>query len=142
MKIKHEPRKRKPIREIETRKNFSGEQSPYWDFIANHQRQTDEGNPIEDTLANPDMLSEDEGLHNRPLSEEGELRLRVINETIKDLSPQQQKVIELCGFNGMSLNEAAVQLGVKKATVQALLARAKQKIMRSYDREKGCHTKP
>ncbi len=134
MKIKREPNKRKPIREVDGRKDYSGEASPYWDFINNHQRLTDEGNPVEDTLANPDVLSEDESLYTRPISEDGERQLEAIRET--ELSPQQQKVVHLCGELGYTLEMAARVLNIEVRTVRTLLKRAVTKIRLTYARNR------
>jgi RNA polymerase sigma factor (sigma-70 family) len=133
MKIKREPNKRKPIREIQTRKNFSGEASPYWDHIMNRQRQTDEGNPVEDTLANPDVLSETETLHGRPLTERGELQYEVLQEVLPTLTDRQREAIRLCGLEGLAEEKAASILGIKRRTLRTMLTRIRAKIKRVYE---------
>lgn len=139
MNKKQEPNKHKSIKEINTTKKYNGESSPYWDFIARKGSHGEDGELVEHTLANPDNLSSDNNLYDRAMSEEGELRLRIIKETMDSLSPQQQKVLRLCGFEGLTMKAAANQLGIKLATVQVLLQRAREKIKQKYDREKKRH---
>lgn len=136
MKEKLEVKKSKSVKERLTKKNYSGEASPYWDFLAQTRHKNESGELTEHVLANPDVLSEEESLYNRPLGDDDELRLRVVKEAITKLSSQQQRALQLCGFEGLTLREAAVEMGVSLATVQVLLRRAKKMIQRMYDREK------
>lgn len=136
MRSKQEVHKSKSVKEIGTNINYSGERSPYWDFLRKKRFKSENGEITEHVLANPDVLADDENLYGQPLSEDDELRLRVIRETIEQLSPQQKKAVELCGMDGLTLKEAAEQMGVKLATVQVLLKRAGLKIKKNYDREK------
>lgn len=136
MKIKREPSKRKPIREVKVNRNYSGEASAYWDFLGAVQHPNEEGMPAEDVLANPDVLSDENTLFGRELTEEGELRLEAIREAWASLSPQQKKAVELCGLNGCTAKVAAEQLGIKETTVKDCLKRAREKIKRTYNRLK------
>lgn len=136
MKTKREPAKRKPIREIQISRSYSGEASPYWSFLGAVQHPNAEGMPTEDILANPDVLSDEEGLFTRELSEEGELRLQAIKDAFGSLSPQQKKAVELCGVNGLTTLAASLRMGVKETTVKDCLKRAREKIQRTYDRLK------
>lgn len=133
--MKKKFRQKKSLREIETKKNYSGEASPYWEFMEKRAQasQVDEGSPIEDSIANPDVLSEDDHLYHRPLSEDGEFKFNLIREVMKELSPQQQIVLQLCGFDGLTLKEAAKEMGLKIPTVQVFLDRAREQIQRRYN---------
>lgn len=132
MKPKWEPNKRKPIREITTKKNYSGEASPYWDFMAAHQTSEHDGNPNEDVLANPDLLSDEETLHDRPISDDGDIRLQAIRETMAKLSSQQRRLVELCGIEGYSVSRAAELMNIKDSTAHSFLNRARKTIERKY----------
>jgi len=134
--MKKAKRLKKRIHEIETKDLYRGERSPYWDFVKEHQKSDADGNILESPFANPDVLSEDDHMYHRPLSEEGELQFQIIRDTLAELSPQQQRVLQLCGFDGCTLKEAAKELNISIATVQTLLARAKEKIIRNYRRSK------
>ena len=47
-----------------------------------------------------------------------------------ELSPKSQKAIQLCGFNEMTANEAALILGVPEGTLKARLSRARSQLKR------------
>lgn len=140
MKRKYEPQKRKPISEKVTKKNYSGEKSPYWDFVnnrtskLNHTPSDSQVRVIEDALANPDILSDDFAMYRRSLTECGELQLEAIETVLPTLTEQQQKAIELCGKNGHTEEMAATILGIKRRTLRTILARVRVKIKREYDR--------
>lgn len=127
-------RQKKSIREIETKKKFNGESSPYREFMDKkvQTKQNDDSGPIEDAIANPDVLSEDDHLYHRPLTEEGELQFQAVRETIAELSPQQRRVLQLCGFDGLTMREAAKELGLKIPTVQDYLQSARERIKVKY----------
>lgn len=134
---KREPKKRKPIREVETKKDYSGEASPYWDFMIEHQDVRGADMKIqEDPLANPDVFSEETSMYHRPLSSDGEVRLQAIQETLEGLSEQQKKILHLCGNLGYTMEAAATAMKVTLATVQSQLTRARQKVQRRYDKLK------
>lgn len=134
---KYEPRKRKPIREINTGKNHSGEQSPYWNFMAaitqKHSQGDGTNDIMEDPLANPDSLSEEDSLYNRPLTEVGKLQKQAVEETIEKLSARERTVFDLCADQNVTLEAAAEQMGVTLATVQTLLTRVRNKMKRRFE---------
>lgn len=134
--MKKQKKIRKRIDEIQTRDKYSGEKSPYWDFMREHQRHDEDGTIVEDVFANPDMLSEDDRMYHPRLNAESEFKLRVIQRALKDLSPQQRQVLQLCGIEGMDLESAAKQLKLKVGTVQYYLEEAQSKILKRYKREK------
>ena len=86
----------------------------------------------ENVFANPDMLSEDDRAFHRPLSERGEAQLEAIHDVMKDLSPQQQRVLYLCGQMGMTQEEAAKELGTSQQAVGEVLQRARKIILAHY----------
>ena len=125
-------RLKKRIEEVTTRKTFSGEQSPYWNFEGGHHKYDQDGNDEENVFANPDMLMEDDSIFRRPLSDLGRLQLEIVQAAVKDLSPQQQKVLYLCGQLGKSQGEAAKELGIGKSAVCKLLQRVQRIILEQY----------
>lgn len=137
MKQKKQLKKRKPITEIDARKDYSGEASPYWDHLENNQRITEEGNPEEDAIANPDVLSEDDTLYARPISEEGQIRLQAIHETLPHFSAQQKSILHLCADLGWTEGRAADSLGITRSAVHSQMIRMREKIKRQYDRLKA-----
>jgi len=133
--MKKQRYQKKSIREIETKKNYNGEASPYRDFMNAQQSYLTDGEVEENALANPDMLSEDDNIFRRPLSDLGKFQLEVIQEAVKDLSPQQQRVLYLCGQLGKSQTEAAKELGIDKSAVCKLLQRIQRIIRNRYQSE-------
>lgn len=134
MKKSYEPKKRKPIDEITTKKKYSGEASPYWDFIKGRQRQS-EGNPVEESIANPDVLAETDSLYNRPLTEVGNIQLEAIQEALPKLSQRQQDVLKLRGFEGYTEEETAMHLEISRLAVRNHLQRARNTINKIYRRK-------
>lgn len=130
--MSHRKQQRKSIRELDSRKSYSGEASPYWEFMQNHAPTSADGQPEENIFANPDLLGEDEHLYHRPLTERGEFQFQVIRKALKDLSPQQQRVLQLHGFEGRTLREVSLQLGISISTVQVFLERARKALRRAY----------
>lgn len=131
-KIK-KPYKSKSIKSVDVGQSFNSEESPYWQFLDRCSKDGNDGKIIEDPLANPDIFAEDDSVFNRPLSDLGQLQVDVIHEIMPTLSPQQRRVLELCGFDGRTLEVAAQTLGIKVATVQVLLQRARAKIVRRFE---------
>lgn len=123
---------KKNIRELDTGKSHSGESSPYWNFLNTSQRTDAEGKPEESVFSNPDLMSEDDCLYHRPLSEAGEVQLQVIREVFKDLSPHQQKVLYLCGQLGKTQQEAAKELSISRQAVNEALQRVRKRIQAHY----------
>lgn len=131
--------KRKITRVITTRKSYSGEQSPYWDFLQKTQlsdAKTGSGEFSEPVEANPDALPEDATLWSRELSDEAQFRLDIIQEGMALLSEQQRRIVYYCGIKGMSLEKVAKKLGIQKGTAQKLLERARTKIEKLYKSRK------
>ena len=131
------------MKKITRRKNIHARKSkqvgsPYWQFLdklANKNGERGANGAIEfpePPEANPDVLSEEEGIYSRQLSDEAVFRLDVIKEAMSQLSEQQQRILKLVGEQGRSFDEAATVLGVSKGTVQQQLNRARKKIEKLY----------
>lgn len=120
-------------RVIKTRKKHSGESSPYWDWVNNRlaKKAGDKAGQWqyegEVPLANPDMLSEDEGYFpdvpeaTRDMAEE-------IREAMETLSDQQRRVVETMA-EGRTFAETAKLLKMSPNTMRNHLNRARKKIM-------------
>jgi hypothetical protein len=137
----------KRIHEVDATKNYSGEASPYWDHLFATQDTTGEGMHVrEDALANPDVLSEDDALTNRPLTPDGELRMQAVHETVAELTDHQRKILGLL-FDGVWSDEEgqrvyteqaiAEAVGSTRVTIQVLIRRIKIKIRRRYEKLKA-----
>lgn len=132
-------RVRKNIRELETRDMYSGERSPYWDFVTRVAKPNVESTAaeyVEDGFANPDMLSEEDSLYVSKLSDEGNDKINLIVRFFPLLSDKQQKALHMVGVQGLSVRQAASVMEVQPSTIQSLLKRAKMKIQREYRKEK------
>ncbi len=141
MRKHYEPKKRKPIEEITVKKDYSGEASPYWDFIGSHQPQSAEGNPTEDTLANPDVLDADASLYNRPLTDLGRLQMEAINDAMVDLTARQKQVMYMRGPEGFTEEDTARELGISRLAVRNHMARCREAIKKCFLRkllQEGC----
>jgi hypothetical protein len=125
------PKKR--LKEIDLPKGSGGgENSLYWDFSNAHCSPNSEGSIEENVFANPDIFTEDDHPYHRPLSERGEVQFQALQEVIKDLSPQQQRVLYLCGQLGKSQDEAAKELGVQPPAVCKMLQRIQIIVQAKY----------
>ena len=134
--MKKQKYQKKSLREITTHKNYSGEASPYREWTNARQTQMEGSFTEENAVANPDMLSEDDNIFHRPLSELGQFQLEVVQKTVKKLSVQQQKVLYFCGQMGMTQTEAAERLGITQATVNETLQRVRRIIKAEFEEAK------
>lgn len=138
----------KRIKEINAKKNYSGEASPYWDDMQNQKRSEGDGptdDLREDPFANPDVLPEDSTPYHRPLTEQGTLMVQAIHETMLELTVQQQNILRLSlegvwddqrGERLYNEQTIAQTLGVSQQAVSKMLARIKTKVRRRYEKLK------
>lgn len=126
--IPHHDVPKKRLKEVNTKITSSA----YWSFLHQHNTENIDGQVKENVFANPDIFTEDDRPYHRPLSERGELQFQVIQEALKDLSPQQQRVLYLCGQLGKSQEEAAKELGVQPPAVCRMLQRIQEIIKKRY----------
>jgi hypothetical protein len=107
-------------------KSFSGETSPYWQFVATHCG-TDDGSVMESADANPDTTDAD--LYNGV--DQGVLDLaQEIQGVMHLLSEKQREVIEALA-EGLSERDAAEKIGMNYNTFSNHLIRARKKILES-----------
>lgn len=127
--------KRKTLKVINTGKSYSGEQSPYWDFLQRTQGQEVKTGSVElsePVEANPDQLPETANIFTRELSDEAQFKLDIVQEAMQLLSEQQRRIVYYCGIKGLSLDKVAKKLGIQKGTAQKLLERARVKVEKLY----------
>jgi RNA polymerase sigma factor (sigma-70 family) len=122
MKDKRAPRivKHQHTRVIETGRNYSGEASPYWDWVRDHQPSDSDGNPKEPAQGNPDILPE--GTY--PTPQESGIS---VGDITRMLSGMQRKVFELYVQRGKSEREIANRLEISIGTVRTHLQRVREK---------------
>jgi RNA polymerase sigma factor (sigma-70 family) len=114
-------------------RNVKTSENSYWNHLSNSAFNNSDGQLQEDVLANQDGLSESDAMFSRPLTEEGEIQLETIHSVFLTLSPQQQRVFQLCGFEGKTIDEVAKVLNLDRSTVYTLYQRAKNKIVKEYN---------
>lgn len=122
--------KRKTLKTQNTNKSFSGEQSPYWNFLSTHTApSTDENGELQEpSEANPDVLPESANIFQREMTDAAQFRLDIVKEGMQLLSEQQRRIVYYCGIKGLSLDQVAKKLGIQKGTAQKLLERARVKM--------------
>ena len=64
----------------------------------------------------------------RPPAQEASVEMADFLRAFKRLAPSRQRTIMLVGWDGMSYDEAAVQLGVPTGTVRSRLSRAREEL--------------
>lgn len=119
---KRNPRivKHQKTRVIQTNKDYSGESSPYLDWL-DSQGIDEDGDRREPAQANPDILSADS---RTPLTQSLPIS---VGDISRQLSGQQKKVFELYVQEGLKEREIASILGITPGTVHTYLDRIRQK---------------
>lgn len=125
--------KKKSFRVID--KKPCGSRSPYWDWIEN-RTQSEDSRYNEPAEANPDMLDESAHLYFSKLTEGDNLKLDAVAAAWDILSTQEKMLLELCGYEGKTIEHASVITKLSRGAIQAYLLRAKTKIQRVYNRKK------
>ncbi len=105
---------------IKARGNFSGEASPYWQWVEKHGHPYADGNPQEFAQANPDTLPESA----QTFPQESGLS---VGDISKQLPKMQRRVFELYVQGGKSEEEIATILNIGKTTVYTHLQRIRDK---------------
>jgi DNA-directed RNA polymerase specialized sigma24 family protein len=105
------------LKEIETIDRFSGERSPYQDWLKSNHKSTEYGVDSEPVLANPDSLPEIEIV--APSTPQ-----QLMGEAINHLQGRQRECYLLTMREGKSFFEAAKILNIGKGRVQQYRERA------------------
>ncbi len=109
--------------EIQSTTDYSkGGKSPYREWVLKKNLNSHE--QYERAEANPDMLSETEGLYFQPNIEDE--RLDKIAEIAQTLTPQQQEILHLCGFEGRTMENCAAILKISKRKVQLTIEKIRK----------------
>jgi DNA-binding CsgD family transcriptional regulator len=122
------------VRDTVTRKKYSGEGSPYWDFVNQRQAHQEADHLTESDLANPDMLPEIE----RDADEEhaaklrARLRLTVLREVMLEATPRQQEIIAC--LREHTEEEAAQKLGIARWTVRTTMESIAVRVVDLYNK--------
>lgn len=122
--------KKKSFRVID--KKPCGSRSPYWDWMETRRRSDDA--LIEYPEANPDVLDESAHLYFKEIAEEDSLKLDALAKAWDHLSTQEKMVIEMCGYEGKTIEHASVITRLSRGAIQEYIKRARQKIQREYRR--------
>lgn len=120
-------KKRTWVNERKYKKDYAGtEASPYRDYLGEKGDRHQDHDDKEPIQANPDQLSEDQGLYYQvPVNDP---RIGLVKEMWHTFTPMQQNVLQMCGYEGRSLDNCAVKLGVSKSRIQNVLSQVKKKI--------------
>jgi DNA-directed RNA polymerase specialized sigma24 family protein len=112
-----------------------GEGSPYWDWLATHVHNEYDylNEPVE---ANPDVLPEAAHIYAAKFDDETQLRIEVIGLAWKTFSAQEKMVMQLCGYEGRRIEDAAQRMCITSESVRTYILRAHKKVMRAYERRK------
>lgn len=105
-----------------------GEASPYADYLARKGSFNQESDATEPSFANPDQLDSADALWEPSrLSHKQDAQWAALKPHLKGLTLLQQRVVQLVGLEGRSLENAAAQLGITKSSVQTVLERLRKK---------------
>jgi RNA polymerase sigma factor (sigma-70 family) len=145
-----EPQFKKRVQEVVAGQKIPGTdihaKSNYWDFMGTTEDvRSKEVKIQEDRFANPDILSEDEEVGRRELTELGGLQMLAVQEVFAGLTLPQRRILEL-SYSGVWSDEEgcrvyteqaiADELGISRDNVHVSLSRLKTKIRRRYEKLK------
>lgn len=116
--MKNSTRIAKPLNQIVQSINREG--YDYEAFMKNAPKD-EEGEEIECAQANPDVLPEGTSYFGDPAPTRAQL---LMGEAVEHLQGRQKEVYLLCMRRGLSIAEAAEELGIKKGTAQTYRERA------------------
>ena len=118
---------RKRIGERQYSKKYSGEQSPYWDWVAvSAPTVHDSGEFIEMAEANPDWLSEENTMF-KSCSESDKEKFNTLMVNTDKLSKKEKEVIQLL-WEGKTPKEVATILNLSGGAMRTYLQRARKKM--------------
>lgn len=125
--------KKKGFREISCRP--CGESSPYWNWVSKwneNRKHPDE--VIEPCEGNPDVLPESAHIYTPRLSGRDHDRLDAANMAWGKLSDRERAVLELCGYEGKSIEDASRILRLSRESIKTYIHRASKKIQKELKR--------
>jgi len=133
-------------REVTGKKKYSGESSPYWGFLTNHNRanvhREQDQDQSEYPTANPDVLAADE--EQGPPDFDTREAMRKVLEQAR-FSRQEKAVLNCLGLQGFTEEKTAETLGISRRAVRICLARAQkkcEKLFAAKSRRTGVYNTP
>lgn len=123
---KHTKEKTK-ISEKKSSDSFTiAESSPYRLWMENRGSQGQEYDIPEIPEANPDVLPESKGLYySAPVEDD---RLELIKCIEATLTEKQREILRLCGYEGRTVANCSLILGISRGAVQTVLKRIREKV--------------
>lgn len=119
------------IREIKTKKNYSGETSPYWSFIeqrrgGDHKQGDHQAEQFESPLANPDIVAEAD-------EPEENLTRHILRRGLTEIkfSPKEKLILALVS-QGLTQEDVAKRLKLTRTRVKQAIIRVQKKGQRWY----------
>ena len=109
------------IRDVQSKKKYSGETSAYWKWVESHMYPSDDGRMVEPALANPDTLGE-----SIPIPEN--VTRKIMKKGLKDIkfSPKEAAVLNLLA-GGLTQDQVAARLEVSRSRVAQIIIRIQKK---------------
>lgn len=126
-KNKKHTKEEKIIKELKS-KDIRGEESPYRNWLEKKGDYNQKHGAEEPSEANPDVLPEAAGLYYTPDNDRYEVE--VIKAMWDSFTPLEQDVLQMVGYEGRSLYNCALKLGISKGSVQKIIERSRKKIKR------------
>jgi DNA-binding CsgD family transcriptional regulator len=106
---------------------YTGESSPYWEWVSHHAEQNEDGEFKELSQANPDVL-EDYDVY----EQKRHYYHQVIEEGYVVLSPREKQVFNMLA-SGHSEDKIAERLNIKRTSVKDYRERIKNKFFKLVD---------
>ncbi len=125
--MKKQTKESKKLRDKEYKVEYDGENSPYQEYMkgAPHRSGNSIGEYNEPPEANPDVLSEEDGLYYYKSTIDEEL-LDKVETTFSKLTDKQRLALQLVGYEGKTYENAGAIMGISGAAVFALVKRASE----------------
>lgn len=121
------------IKEKQVNKDYSlGNASPYREWAATHNDETNDHLQFEPIEANPDSVSEEKALYYQ--AENTDDRLDDIATVLPTLTNIQKEILRMCGNEGRSMENCAAILGISKKAVRYALNSIRAKVFRAQKR--------
>lgn len=118
---------------IRAKANYSGEKSPYQEWLVEQKNFGREHGLMEPVRANPDHLSEDQAAW--PNNDSRRELLDRFDKIWTSLTAKQKRILTLVGIQGKTFEEAAAILGVHVSTVQVVISRIQKKAAEDDDED-------
>lgn len=125
------PDKQKDYDTKETNVSYSGEKSPYWDWVDRYAPRSNDGERVELPNANPDVLSDDSSFWNLDEEENAENRKAFLQKFAKlfnRLTRRQREIMFALELH-KTQKKAAEVLGISQKVVSTTLKTVQKKLL-------------